>query len=57
MRLTWINEIIEYLAGYFNFPALDLPKIDAPHDFREIDTEFLEAAADVLRSHWRIGKS
>jgi Zn-dependent peptidase ImmA (M78 family)/DNA-binding XRE family transcriptional regulator len=55
IRLTWISEIIEYLADFFNFPALDLPKIDLPDDFREIDTDILESAAATLRSHWRIG--
>jgi Zn-dependent peptidase ImmA (M78 family)/transcriptional regulator with XRE-family HTH domain len=54
IRLTWIHEIIDYLGEFFDFPSLDLPKIDLPTDFRQIDTEFLETAAARLRAHWRI---
>lgn len=55
IRLIWIRMIIDYLAGFFDFPPLDLPKIDVPQDFREIDTELLEDAASYVRAHWRIG--
>jgi Zn-dependent peptidase ImmA (M78 family)/transcriptional regulator with XRE-family HTH domain len=52
IRLIWLKEIIDYLAEFFEFPTLDLPKIELPQDFREVDTDFLEAAAAALRSHW-----
>ena len=55
IRLVWVREIIDYLTEYFDFPALDLPKIDLPQDFREIDTDLLEMAATSVRNHWRIG--
>jgi len=55
IRLVWLREIIDYLAGFCDFSALDLPKIEVPRDFREIDTDFLENAATRLREHWRIG--
>jgi Zn-dependent peptidase ImmA (M78 family) len=57
VRLVWIREIIDYLAGFFDFPSLDLPKLmDLPRDFREIDTDYLESAAASVRTHWRIGE-
>lgn len=55
IRLIWMRQILDYLAGFFELPVLDLPKIDVPKDFREIDNDFLEAAASAVRSHWRIG--
>jgi Zn-dependent peptidase ImmA (M78 family)/transcriptional regulator with XRE-family HTH domain len=54
IRMIWVREIIDYLAGFLDFPTLDIPRVDLPRDFREIDTEFLEAAAAHVRSHWRI---
>lgn len=57
IRLIWIREIIDYLTGFFDFPNLDLPKLmDAPKDFRAIDTEYLESVAASVRAHWRIGE-
>lgn len=55
IRLIWMREIIDYLAGYFEMLQLDLPKIDIPSDFRQIDTDFLDYAAASVREHWRIG--
>jgi Zn-dependent peptidase ImmA (M78 family)/transcriptional regulator with XRE-family HTH domain len=55
IRLIWLREIIDYLSNYFDYPSLNLPKIDLPRDFREIDTEMLELAASALRGHWGIG--
>ena len=55
IRLFWIKEILTYLSAFFDFPALSLPQLDVPTDFRAIDTEFLENAAMSLREHWNIG--
>jgi Zn-dependent peptidase ImmA (M78 family)/DNA-binding XRE family transcriptional regulator len=55
IRLIWLREVVDYLMEFFDFPILDLPKIDLPKDFREIDTEMLEAFAAAVRTHWRIG--
>jgi Zn-dependent peptidase ImmA (M78 family)/transcriptional regulator with XRE-family HTH domain len=55
IRLIWLREIVDYLMEFFDFPILDLPKIDLPKDFREIGTEMLEAFAAAVRTHWRIG--
>jgi len=55
IRLIWMREVIDYLSEFFDYPSLNIPTIDRPKDFREIDTEFLEMAAAELRSHWGIG--
>lgn len=54
IRLIWIREIIDYLAEFFEFPALDIPIFDTPKDFRQISTEHLELAASHVRAHWQI---
>lgn len=55
IRLVWIREILDYLAGFFDFPHLDVPKIpDLPKDFRQIDTDIIETASAYVRMHWRI---
>ena len=56
IRLIWLREIIDYLTEFFDFPALDLPPLDLPKDFRELDTDLLEFAASSVRAHWRIGE-
>jgi Zn-dependent peptidase ImmA (M78 family)/transcriptional regulator with XRE-family HTH domain len=55
IRLIWLREIIDYFTEFFDYPALDLPKIEHPRDFRETDEETLEAAAAELRGYWGIG--
>jgi Zn-dependent peptidase ImmA (M78 family)/transcriptional regulator with XRE-family HTH domain len=55
IRLIWINEILNYLFGFFDFPPLDLPKFaDTPRDFRDMDSEYIEGIAELVRAHWRI---
>src|SRR5262249_39903996 len=55
IRLIWLSEILDYFAEFFDYPQLDLPKVDLPKDFREIDTDLLELAANALRNHWNVG--
>ncbi|MEL6064961.1 MULTISPECIES: helix-turn-helix domain-containing protein [unclassified Methylobacterium] len=55
IRLRWVRDILGYLAGFLDFPGVDLPKLDVPRDFREIDTDYLESAATELRTQWGIG--
>lgn len=53
VRLAWMSEIVDYLSGFFDFPALNVPRIDVP----SIDTaglSFVEDAAAELRRHWKI---
>lgn len=55
MRLAWIKEILDYQSKFFDFPELNLPKIDVPEDFRKIDTRFLDNLALTIRDYWDIG--
>jgi Zn-dependent peptidase ImmA (M78 family) len=53
VRLAWMQEIVDYLAGFFDFPTLNIPRIDIP----TIDTtslDFVERAAGELRRQWGI---
>jgi Zn-dependent peptidase ImmA (M78 family)/transcriptional regulator with XRE-family HTH domain len=53
IRLEWMKEVVDYLAGYFDFPSLNLPRIDVP-DLEDIDTDFLRAVAAEVRRYWDI---
>lgn len=52
VRFEWSREIVEYLADKFDFPKLNLPKIEIPSDFRTLKSEFIEQAAMTCRTLW-----
>ena len=54
-RYEWILEVIGYLLEFFDFPETRLPELDLPADFRTLDASTIEAAAEQVRQHWRIG--
>lgn len=53
VRLGWMKEIIDYLAGFFDFPALHIPRIDIPAVDR-VSLDFIEDAAKETRRSWNI---
>lgn len=53
VRLEWLKEIVDYIATYFDLPALNVPQIDLPDD-GFVDTDFVERAAAAIRGHWEI---
>jgi Zn-dependent peptidase ImmA (M78 family)/DNA-binding XRE family transcriptional regulator len=55
VRLEWLKETVDYLGGFFDFPALNLMRIDdVPSDPAKITTEFLERLANNLRQEWGV---
>ena len=53
VRLEWMKEVVDYIASYFDIPDLNVPQIDVPeHSFG--DRDFVENAAQTIRSHWGI---
>lgn len=54
-RASWMCEIFAFLEEEVNFPALNLPSLDVPRDFRLITSEFIENAAEAVRAHWSLG--
>lgn len=55
IRLRWVKRILGHLAGFLDFPPIQLPKLDLPTDFRLIDREDLEIAAQSVRNQWGLG--
>lgn len=55
IRLRWVKRILGHLAGFLDFPPVQLPKLDLPSDFRLIDRDALEAAALSVRNQWGLG--
>ena len=54
-RYEWLREIVDYFSGYFDMPALNIPTIKLPEDFREITHEMIDAAASECRNFWGLG--
>lgn len=54
-QYEWALEIIEYLLRYFDFPKLNLPDLDIPKDFRQLDSNTIESIASQVRAHWNLG--
>jgi Zn-dependent peptidase ImmA (M78 family)/DNA-binding XRE family transcriptional regulator len=52
VRLEWAKEVIDYLGGFFDFPALNLLRLDVPRDPLKVTPDFLETAASAVRSEW-----
>ena len=55
-RYEWALEAIDYLLEFFDFPQLNFPELEIPHDFREITDWHIEFLAKQLREHWTLGE-
>lgn len=55
-KYEWTLEAVEgYLLRFFDFPALNLPDIEIPADFKRLDSQTIETIATQLREHWTLG--
>lgn len=54
VRLEWMKEMLGYLASYFDFPALDLPKLDVPENPLDLTEDDIEAFAQQVRAYWGV---
>jgi Zn-dependent peptidase ImmA (M78 family)/transcriptional regulator with XRE-family HTH domain len=54
-RLRWLKEIILYVRGYFDLPALALPVHAVVGDFRELALRRVEEIAQECRDFWGFG--
>src|SRR3954454_16894893 len=55
IKRRWIKEILAYLSRFLDFPHRELPALDIPANFRDIDNDILESSAASLRGKWGIG--
>ncbi|MEQ1596057.1 MAG: XRE family transcriptional regulator [Casimicrobium sp.] len=55
VRFEWFREIVEFLSEYFDYPVLNLPKVDLPADYKQLTREQIEAAASACRKLWGFG--
>lgn len=53
VRLEWMKEVVDYIAGYFDLRPLNVPEITAP-EFEAIGLDFLEEVATAIREQWDI---
>ncbi|HVM97540.1 MAG TPA: ImmA/IrrE family metallo-endopeptidase [Candidatus Acidoferrales bacterium] len=54
-RYEWFLEALDYLLQFFDFPAVKVPSIDVPPDFRQITKEMIEQCALQIREEWQLG--
>lgn len=53
VRLEWMKEVVDYLASYFDLPALNLPRFEfSEESFGSSD--FVERVAKEIREFWDI---
>ena len=53
VRLEWMKDVVDYIAGFFDFPELSLPEISPP-DVERLDVSDLEAIAAEVREKWGV---
>lgn len=53
VRLEWMKEVVDYIAGYFDLPALNVPEMPIGN-IEATGPDFLEEAASAIRAHWNI---
>lgn len=53
-RMRWLCEIFSFLEREVDFPALNLPRLEIPSDFRLITGELIERVAQQVRNHWQL---
>ncbi|EES49304.1 XRE family transcriptional regulator [Clostridium botulinum] len=57
IRLSWINNVNNYLLKYLDLPKLDLPELNDLLSDTEMDNLVIEEIATKLREHWNLSDS
>jgi Zn-dependent peptidase ImmA (M78 family)/transcriptional regulator with XRE-family HTH domain len=53
VRLEWMKEVVDYLASYFDLPALNLPRFEFSED-NFGSSDYVERVATEIRSFWEL---
>lgn len=53
-RFVWLTEIVAYLDGYLDFPAVNLPAFQVPSDLQAITSGLIEEIAYECRRFWKL---
>ena len=51
-RFEWLRDIAHYFEGYFDLPAVNLPKVNLPFSFRQLTNATIDSIASECRRHW-----
>jgi len=54
-KFDWLRSGLRVVQEFVEFPKVSFPKFDPPADPDRIDTEDIEQAAHLVRSHWKLG--
>ena len=53
-RMRWLRELFHFLEQEVDFPAVAIPTVELPGDFRAVTQEDIERAAETVRDAWRL---
>jgi Zn-dependent peptidase ImmA (M78 family)/DNA-binding XRE family transcriptional regulator len=56
-RLEWLQDMVEYLQAYVEFPSVNLPDLELPRDPILISNEEIEDAAREARRFWGMSET
>jgi Zn-dependent peptidase ImmA (M78 family)/transcriptional regulator with XRE-family HTH domain len=55
-RLLWMRELLRYVGNFIEFPKVNFPElVDPSCDPSRLSMDAIEAAAQDLRKHWKLG--
>lgn len=54
-RYGWLRQVVAFLRGYIQFPAVRFPLFDVPSDPATISEETIETLASTTRRHFALG--
>lgn len=55
-RVHWLRDLVAYIEEFVALPAPNFPVLDLPNDPLLISDDEIEAAAEDLRTYWRLGE-
>lgn len=56
-RYDWARKFTAYIESYFDLPKINIPTLDLPKDFRELQGKDIDEAANQCREYWGLGQS
>jgi len=54
-RYGWLRQVVAFLRGYIQFPAVRFPSFDVPSDPAALTETTIEELASAARRHFRLG--
>lgn len=53
-RFRWLQDIVEFLSDFVDFPSVNLPDLDLPADPLLLSHDDIESVAEAARRYWNL---